>query len=299
MIALYCIMFTLSQLRRCHSPADTGREIDLLLAESVKKNTTFLDVHPAYQLSLIEYIRFHWFKFQYWRGYSVAAIVGHKEFFGLDFSVNRYTLIPRPDTELLVENTLPLLTKDTLLVDIGTGSGCIPISILKTLPFKTDQPLTEKQNIKTIAVDISSRALRVAKKNAFRHNVKIQFLGGNLLASAAQYIQTKNYGQIIITANLPYLTKEQVASEPSVRREPKSALIAAASGLARYRELFSQLKNIKPVKPTTILCEIDPSQTERMIILVKNFFPDAVLKIKKNLAGRDRLVVVTLTASPQ
>ena len=286
-------MFTLKEIQ-CHfAPSGDQRDINILLAESVKKNTAFLYAHPEYRLRLPEYLRWRWFIHRYQRGYSVAAIVGHKEFFGLNFLVNRHVLVPRPETELMVEEvietlaTTPYSLRPTLLIDVGTGSGCIPISILKTSPT---QPTA------AFAIDISAATLKVARKNAARHSVNIQFLQGNLLEP---FIKTykllpTNY-QLIITANLPYLTREQVASEPSIWREPATALVAEDGGLALYQKLFAQIQTLPGQKPLTILCEIDPSQNEKMTALIKNFFPAAILEIKKDLAGLDRLVVISLS----
>ncbi|MBI5728880.1 MAG: peptide chain release factor N(5)-glutamine methyltransferase [Candidatus Magasanikbacteria bacterium] len=294
-------MPTIKTLRHRYALTGIHQDVDLLLAESIQKNTAFLDTHPEYRLRASEYLRFHWFLRRYRRGYSVAVVVGHKEFFGLDFLVNQHTLIPRPETELMVEEALRtmnnnesrIMNRGVILIDVGTGSGCIPIAIMKTLKY---------QNIKTIAIDISRSALRVAKKNAEFHHVKIGFLSGSLLEPILKNpslcpspIRGGVRGGVVITANLPYLTREQVASEPSVRREPLTALVSEEGGLTHYRELFTQVQQIKPVIPTTILCEIDPSQSERMRTMVKSSFPAALVEIKKDLAGRDRLAVITVS----
>lgn len=279
-------MFTLKNIRRRYALTGIHQDIDLLLAESTKKDTMFLETHPEYNLKIGEYLHFRWFLFHYRRGYSVAAVVGHKEFFGLDFLVNKHTLIPRPETELMVERTIPLLTENTALIDVGTGTGCISISILKSAPVRPTS---------VWATDISRKALRVAQKNAKLHHVNITFLRGNILKPLIRNLKsTIRPSPLIITANLPYLTREQAAGEPSIRREPMAALVAEEGGLALYRELFAQTQTFTGRAPITILCEIDPSQSEKMAVLARKFFPSAAIEIKNDLAGRDRLTIITL-----
>ncbi len=283
------------------------RNIDILIAHSLKKPKEFLFIHPEYQLSIWETIKLQHLLRDYHRGYSVATIIGHKEFFGLNFFVNKNVLIPRPETELMVEEVLKE-TKNTsdkiLLVDVGTGSGCIPISILKN-----------SKNIYTaLALDISTKALRVAKKNIDRlldshfktgrmtgcgndktargDNTKIKLIKSNLLAK----ISNRNYqsfDQIIITANLPYLTDEQVKQEPSIWKEPKIALVAKENGLALYRQLLEQIIKIFTNKKLLILLEIDPSQSEQIKQLAKKYLSQSRLEIKKDLAGLDRILKIS------
>jgi release factor glutamine methyltransferase len=284
---------------------------DLLLAFSIGKPKEFLYSHPEYPISIIQYLRFRWFIHLYRKGYSIAAIVGHKEFYGLDFFVNKHVLIPRPDTELMVAEATRIMNdelriKDTNItyIDVGTGSGCIPIAVLKNLT----EPIT------TYATDIYRSALRVAKKNARIHNVNIKFFHGNLLEPIfknpslclSPYRGERNEllsvvpspirggarGGVFITANLPYLSEQQFQSEPSIWREPKIALVANNNGLALYEELLQQIK-IAGLN-ATIFLEIDPSQTEKIKDIIKKYSPNAITEIKKDLAGRDRLVIIKL-----
>ena len=153
-------------------------DLDLLLAKTLHQTKEFIFLHPQYLVSIIQHLHFRWLVYLKKKGYSVAAIVGHKEFYGLDFLVNKHVLIPRPDTELMVEEAVERIKgtrekeeENIILIDVGTGSGCIPISILKNLTAP----------IQTFAIDVSRPALRIAKKNAKKHNVNIQFLHGNLL----------------------------------------------------------------------------------------------------------------------
>ena len=171
------------------------------------------------------------------------------------------------------------------MIDVGTGSGCIPISILKNVD----------RSIQTFAIDVSRPALRMAKKNAKKHAVKINFLHGNLVEPLL-----KNYKlqatKLIITANLPYLTEQQFQTEPSIQREPKQALVAKKNGLALYEKLLEQIKFLNPNFNFQISAffEIDPSQTNAISVLIKQILPEATVEIKKDLAGLDRLVIITL-----
>lgn len=253
-------------------------DFDLLKVHAINKPKEFLYSHPEYKLSFLESIYLKYFIFLYKKGYSVAAIIGHKEFYGLDFFVNKHTLIPRPDTELMVAETIEEIKNNNqpILIDVGTGSGCIPIAILKNLPTP----------IQTYAVDISNKSLKVARKNARTHNVNIEFFHGNLLEPVLKKISDK----IIITANLPYLTEQQFQSEPSIQREPKNALVADNNGLALYEELLRQIKAAN--LSAAIFLEIDPSQTETITRMITQHLPQSKIEIKKDLSGLDRLVKI-------
>lgn len=273
---------------------NSNLDVELLLAHTIGKDRVFILTRPEYRLNLIQYSHFLYYLFLFHRGYSVAAITHHKEFFGLDFFVNKYVLIPRPETELIVEEVLKEInnsTKKILLIDVGTGSGCIPISILKNS--------TDIQS--AIALDISSAALKVARKNIdkildyrFRGNdsTKIELIKSNLLTKIFN-IDYQSFNQIIITANLPYLTDKQAKQEPSIQKEPKIALIAKENGLALYRQLLEQITKIFVEKKLLILFEIDPSQSEQIKQLTKKYLPQSKLEIKKDLAGLDRILKIS------
>jgi len=260
-------------------------EKELILAHAIKRDRVFVITRPDFLLTPLQYLHFKYYNYLLHRGYSVAAITKHKEFFGLDFFVNKNVLIPRPETELLVAEAIQEIStsqNNTLLIDVGTGSGCIPIAIVKNISPKT----------KAIAIDISSLALRVAKKNIKKHQVNIELIKSNLLNSIS-HRNFNNFNNIIITANLPYLTDKQVKNESSIRKEPKLALIAEENGLDLYRKLLTQTANIFHHKPTTLFFEIDPDQKISIKNLIKEYFPSANIEIKKDLAGQDRLVKIS------
>jgi release factor glutamine methyltransferase len=310
-------------------------DMDLLLAATIKKGKEFVYSHPEYPISIIQYLHFRRFIHRYKKGYSVAAITRHKEFYGLDFFVNKNVLIPRPDTELMVAEATKEITNSKLqipnkfqnpkskitLIDVGTGSGCIPISIACHAEFISASQKIPKQvrdDMLIFATDISRSALRVAKKNAKKHKVKINFLRGNLLEpilktpssilpligggteSVLTIISPSTTrggarGGVVITANLPYLTEKQFQSEPSIQREPKKALVAKNNGLALYEELLAQIKSLFIIHNSSflILFEIDPSQIEAITKLITKYLPESKIEIKKDLGGLYRIVKIT------
>jgi len=267
-------------------------DAEILLAHVIQKSREFLFANPEFEINFWQKIKFDKFVKQRQKNISVAYLIGHKEFFGLDFLVNKNVLVPRPDTELMVKTALEHLNTSSpnhiLLLDVGTGSGCIPISVIKTLKHK---------NIKTIAVDISTKALGIAKKNAKKYNVEIKFLHGNLLEPVIKNISLNQFKSMLITANLPYLTNKQFETENSIQHEPKLALVADNDGLALYEELLKQIATFHTCPPSgrvplSSFLEIDPSQTNKIKILIKKYLPESSIEIKKDLAGLDRLAVI-------
>jgi len=208
--------------------------------------------------------------------WPVAYLLGEKEFYGRKFMVNKNVLIPRPESELIIDLVLPLLNKNSVLIDLGTGSGCLIISAL-----------LQNKNIKqAIAVDISSQALKITKQNAqnYKLDKKVKFIKSNLLKKINFKTLSKT-DEIITMANLPYLTKKQM-SEASIKHEPKQALIAGNDGLKYYHELAKQLKNIQ--HQITLICEINPGQKNGF----KKLWPQTIFK--KDLAGKIRVGIVKI-----
>lgn len=259
-------------------------DVEILLAHAIEKSRAFIIAHPEYKLTKKQESQFKKYVKKRKEGIPVAYIKECKEFYSLDFKVNKHTLIPRPETELMVNKVIEKNkeNKVDLLIDIGTGSGCIPISILKN----TSKPT------RAIAVDISKRALKVAKQNAKKHNADIEFKQGNLLELIKKDVeQSKN---IIITANLPYITQEQFDSEPSIQKEPKQALVADNEGLKYYEELLEQLASLDiDNKNIDLYFEIDPNQSKKVKEVVFKYLPKSKIEIKKDLKENDRLVEIT------
>ncbi|MBI5222440.1 MAG: peptide chain release factor N(5)-glutamine methyltransferase [Candidatus Magasanikbacteria bacterium] len=269
-------------------------DAELLLAFVLKKTREFVLAHNDCEVRKCVSVKVRKLIKKRANGMPLAYLVGHKEFFGLDFVVNKSVLIPRPETEILVENVLSFIihhlshNKRVVLIDVGTGSGCIPIAITSALKhFSTLAP-------KIFAIDVSEHALRVAKLNAKKHGVKINFLHGNLLQPIANNLTVEQFdsGTIIITANLPYLTPKQHQQSASINHEPKTALVAGKTGLELYEKLLGQIRSLITNYQLlmTIFFEIDPAQSKPVTKLIKKFLPNAEIQIKKDLAGLDRVV---------
>ena len=207
----------------------------------------------------------------------IAYITGHREFFGLDFYVNQNTLIPRPETELLVEIALEAASKipSPKIVDVGTGCGAIAISLAKHLP-----------HLQIYAVDISGRALEVARSNCLRHGVsdKIELLQGNLLQPVQKPID-------IIVANLPYITDSEMLklSREILLFEPGQALEGGPDGLKYIKQLLAQSRG-KVRKGGTILLEIGRDQGKDIIDLIIKDFPESIPEVITDLGGNDRII---------
>jgi release factor glutamine methyltransferase len=265
-----------------------NKDAEILLSLVLRKNKEFLFTYPERNLTKNQIERYRNFIIRRYKGEPVAYLTGHKEFFGLDFIVNKKVLIPRPETELIVEEALKL-TKNKkqpiIIIDVGTGSGCIIISLAKKLI----------SGVLFFGADISKEALSIAKKNAKFNKVdkKIKFICSDLLKSSTSNSWDCN-SRVIITANLPYLTPAQIKSSPSIKYEPRLALAAGYDGLKYYKELFGEIKNkfFLDSGSLTLLCEIDPGQTEKIKKLANEFFGGKI-KIIKDLSKKDRICLIS------
>lgn len=212
-------------------------------------------------------------------GTPVQYLIGTEEFYGRDFIVNESVLIPRPETEELVQEALqriPSLFGDRKikLADIGTGSGAIAVSMKKEMP-----------NLDVTATDLSEAALVVAQNNSENLQAAIRFLQGDL----TKPIQNEKFD--VVLSNPPYIAfDEAVLMEDIVlEHEPHSALFAEEEGLMLYRQLAEQLPHIMN-KPGLIGLEIGYAQGEAVYNLLKMNFPQAETVVLKDLFGKDRMV---------
>lgn len=272
-------------------------DMEILIAHSLGKTREFVLIHSNQTITSKQAALIKKCIARRITGEPVAYILKHKEFFGLDFIVNNDTLVPRPETELMVElavdkiSNLKLNTESCCVADIGTGSGCIIISVAKTVEAKGIK--TTKINF--IGTDISRGALSIAKKNSKLHGLdkKIKFLQGDLLAPITS-IKKTTAKNLIITANLPYLSKEIYNSAPiDVKKfEPRSALYSPEHGLRHYRKLLEQIKEISIVNSgfsITVFLEISPEQKKPLPKMIKSIIPSAEIEFKKDLAGKWRV----------
>lgn len=257
-------------------------DAEILLAFTLKKPKEFLYAHSEKKITAAQFSKFKKIIARRAKHEPIAYIIGHKYFYDLDFFVNKRVLIPRPETEILVENTIN--KNPTAIIDVGTGSGAIAVSLAHRLP-----------NAKIFATEISSAALKVAQKNISHHKVAVTLLCGNLLKPLLKKSKITNFKSLTIAANLPYLTTNQwKKTQPEIKKyEPRQALDGGADGLKYYRELLQQLELLITGHRLSITSffEIDPSQKKSITKLIKRRFPAAKIEIKKDLAGRDRLVI--------
>ena len=267
-------------------------DAEVLLSFVLKKNREYLIINKDNNLTTKQLYKFNSLIKRRANGMPVAYLVGRKEFYGYDFFINRNVLIPRPETERLVELAGNVIKRQQTnigsVIDVGTGSGCIIISLAKYLQTANRKLLTN-----FYATDASKKALAVAQKNARRHKVKIKFLYGNLLSPLPQTIFSKPPTNLIV-ANLPYLTPAEYRSNPDLKREPRAALIGGKDGLKYFRELFGQLtavsaKKKRGRKPQFIMfLEHSPAQKNSLAKLINKYFPNASFKFHKDLSGKWR-----------
>ncbi len=249
----------------------------LLLAHASQRAITDILAHPAEGVPPSISKQFQEYIDQRSRGYSVATIRGYTDFYGLRFKVTEDTLIPRPESELLVERALDFLKdkKKVPILDMGTGCGNLIIAIAKN---------TSPQQLQYYACDISPAALDVAKQNARTHKVSIHFENSNLFS----HIPQLKFACIL--ANLPYLSTDQL-KEPSIRREPIGALWGGSAGTDLYQVFLQQTPQFLAATGLLLL-EIDPRQTDVLMAQAIQQFPDASVSCIKDLAGHDRMIVI-------
>ena len=253
---------------------DSARlDAELLLSHVLGVDPAYLIAHDEKKPGFFARRRFKKLVARRKKGEPVAYLRGHREFYGLDFQVNEHVLVPRPDTELLVEAALEVIQPGDLLLDVGTGSGCIPISILKRVP-----------ELKAMATDISASALEVAKLNAKKHDVfsRMRFFHSNLLKDVD--LSMLEWKSLVVTANLPYVPKNyQVNVE--TKFEPQIALYGGDDGLDVYWRLLEELV---PLKPRVILLECYDFQKA----ILADKIPGYELKKVQSALGEARVLIL-------
>lgn len=216
-------------------------------------------------------------------GEPVAYITGQRGFMGLDFQVDRNVLIPRPETEWLVEWAMERIehrSEPLTVVDVGTGSGAIAVSIATHAQARAD--------IRVVASEYSGTAIQVAATNAARLAPgKVHLVRGDLLEWCSGPID-------LLVANLPYLRDDQV--HDSIAWEPPVALFAGRTGFDLYERLLHQASEL--LRPGGgAACEIDPAQRDHALHVAQSAFPAATVQVEPDLAGLDRYLVIDLTAT--
>jgi release factor glutamine methyltransferase len=254
----------------------------ILMAAIFGKRKAWTLAHPETALNPSQWDAFEQATQKLEAGMPLPYVLGHWEFFGLEFELTPAVLIPRPETELLVEEAIAFLKKagdpERLHVaDVGTGSGAIAVSLAKTLP-----------GLKVLAVDRSRAALEVARRNAVRHHLGrvISFFEGSLLEAARGPFD-------LIAANLPYIPSQKLDGLPVAAHEPRLALDGGPGGLSWIAALISDTPRL--MRPGgLLLLEIEETQGGALTQLAMDRLPQARLEIKIDLSGRDRLGLIYL-----
>lgn len=210
--------------------------------------------------------------------YPIQYLIGKTNFYGNDFIVNKNVLIPRFETEELVENTINYIKKqfdeNIKVIDLGTGSGCIGITLKKKIP-----------NLDVTCVDISDKALCVAKENAKKLSADVKFVQSDMLDNIADKYS-------VIISNPPYISANEEIEEVVKKNEPHLALYARNDGLYFYDKILSTCKD-KLEDKFLIAFEIGMTQKEQVLLLAKDYLGNDVTCVcKKDLSGKDRMVFI-------
>jgi release factor glutamine methyltransferase len=262
-------------------------EAELLLAHVLKQSRTHLVTHSSEPLSSTRSRVFVHLINRRLKEEPIAYLLGHAPFCDQLFLVDKRVLIPRPETEWLVERSQEILSQEpnALVWDVGTGSGAIALSIKQTIP-----------HTQVIASDISSGALTVARKNAKHLKITdISFFQGSLLnEKIKKYLSRSNASVLLVIANLPYLPQsdKQTMTKQVVKYEPASALFAADHGSQLIKQLLQQLNIFQKSyqRALRILIELDPPQAIHLRSFSKKLFPNVEVTIRLDFNQKKRFL---------
>lgn len=261
-------------------------DAQVLLAQVAEKPRTWVLANPASSLNSEQSAKLNQFIQRLEQGEPLPYVLGHWEFFGLDFDLTPQVLIPRPETELLVELAISWLNASPerhRIADIGTGSGCIAVSFATHIP-----------DIHILATDISLPALKVARHNALKFNVanKIDFMQCDLLPEPIYSLSTDQHFDLVC-ANLPYIPTEKLNKLPIFGREPTIALDGGADGLDPFRKFFSLIPEWM-ASGGRILLEVESTRGLAVLSLAYDAFSSAAIHLHQDLSGHDRLLEIQL-----
>ena len=258
---------------------DAPLECELLLGRILKISRSRLYLDPSRELSPKQEETFWQLVKRRLNGEPTAYITKHREFYGLDFYVDTHVLIPRPESETLVEKALNYARTHPVstIADIGTGCGAIAISLALHLP-----------QAKIYATDVSASALEVALFNCQKHGVRnrVHLLQGDMLDLLPEPVD-------LIAANLPYVRESELSHMRSAHFEPLLALNGGSNGLEKIYQLCHQVG--AKLRPNGyLILEIGAGQRKAVTTFLHNLFPSARIEVTPDLGGIDRLVSLTL-----
>jgi release factor glutamine methyltransferase len=276
---------TLSRfLPRLEKTSDTpGLDLQVLLAHQLNKPRSWVLAHQEEPLTRPQIRTFETAVSRLEEGHPLAYVLGVWEFFGLEFEVSPDVLIPRPETELLVEHAIkwlknvPSRGEAFRVMDVGIGSGCISIALAINVP-----------DIIVTGTDVSPSTLKIAGKNAERMQVsnRFTFIEADLYPNHSPSSLCS-----LIVANLPYIPTKTLHSIPIYGREPTLALDGGPDGLLILRRFLEESPKWL-LQGGLLLCEIEASEGPAVQLLAHNAFPNAAIAMHKDLGGQDRLLEV-------
>lgn len=261
---------------RAAGVADHGRDAAALLMLAIGKDRTYIYAHPEYVLSALDERRFIGLLMRRCRREPLQYIIGTREFYGFEFEVTPDVLIPRPETELLVEHGSAALRASAggRFLELGVGSGCVSISILKLVP-----------HAHCTAVDVSPKAIEVAHRNAVRHNVhdRIELIKSDLYEAVEGRFD-------VLISNPPYIPSRELAGLMAEVRdfEPHCALDGGEDGLQVIRRLIERAPEYLR-KEGSIFIEAGAGQADAVANILENG-PFSNVRITADLAGIGRMV---------
>jgi release factor glutamine methyltransferase len=261
-------------------------DASVLLAHVLKRPRTWVLAHPELGLTAEQQTLLNDSLARLEDGEPFPYVLGHWEFFGLEFDITPDVLIPRPETELLVEKAIAWLQESPgrrTVADIGTGSGAIAVSIAVNI-----------LDANILATDISLEALKVAKKNARKFNVenRVGFIHCDLLPARPEMFTPEQHLDLIC-ANLPYIPTQTLHGLPVYGREPTLALDGGDDGLDLLRRLM-QLAPGWLAPNALLLLEIEATRGLQALRLASDMFSGAGIHLHQDLTGQDRLLEIAI-----
>jgi len=265
-----------AQRRLQHQSASPTLDAQVLLAATLARSRAWLLAHPEIELNDSQARSYAESLEQVLAGTALPHVLGEWEFFGRRFRLSPAVLIPRPETELVVDKALELaraMDTSPSILEVGTGSGCIAVTLALELPAA-----------RVIATDVHRGALGIARLNAQAYGAtdRIRFVQADLLDGLLGRFD-------IVCANLPYVRTAELVG--LLGREPRLALDGGSDGLLLIRRLINDLPRCLRQGGGAVL-EIDPRQAEQVIKLAQASLPGSAVEVFPDLAGQDRVVVI-------
>src|SRR3990172_5887180 len=270
--------------------SDSRLEADLLICYAAGLSRLELLLEPEHRLSAGQVVRLRRLLSRRLTGEPIPYILGASEFYGIEFHVDPRVLIPRPETELLVERAIDVANRlmaggieRPVIADIGTGSGCIAIALAMNLP-----------QAQVYAVDISADALEVARANCRRYELseRVALLHGDLMEPLPEPAN-------IVVANLPYVEASELPRLAlEISFEPRKALDGGQDGLASIRRLLAQMPT-KAFPESTVLLEVGFGQAPSVAELARALYPDSRIRAYRDLSGVERVLSIEKFITPR